>query len=153
MLKDLMKMKLSLSKLEMVVLGLYVAFLITYKMKLPSQITSFVDTVYGNVLVILLFGVLYMNFTPVVGIVGLLVAYELIRRSTNNVIVDEVVRETQSEEQKMVDMKEMNKDQQVNNPPTLEEETVGKIKDFAVSTGNNSDVEPLLHNLHNATNL
>ena len=153
MLKDLMKMKMPFGKVEMVVLALYVAFLITYKMKIPSQVSNLVDSVYGNVLVILVFGVLYMQFTPMVGIVGLLVAYELIRRSTNNVVVKEVVRETQSEQQKISDMKEMNKDQQVNNPPTLEEETVEKVKDFAVSKANASNVEPLLHDLHNATNL
>lgn len=153
MLKDLMKMKLPFGKVEMVVLALYVAFLITYKMKIPSQIANIVDSVYGNVLVILVFGVLYMNFSPMVGVVGLLVAYELIRRSSNNVIVKEVVRETQSEEQKLDNMKDMNKDQQVNKPPTLEEETVGKVKDFAVSKANSSSVEPLLHNLHNATSL
>lgn len=153
MLKDLMKMKMPFGKIEMVVFALYVAFLITYKMKIPSQVSNLVDSVYGNVLVILVFGVLYMQFTPMVGIVGLLVAYELIRRSTNSVVVKEVVRETQSEQQKISDMKEMNKDQQVNNPPTLEEETVEKVKDFAVSKANASNVEPLLHDLHNATNL
>tara|TARA_B110000444_G_scaffold255533_1_gene290091 strand:- start:83 stop:544 length:462 start_codon:yes stop_codon:yes gene_type:complete len=153
MLKDLMKMKMPFGKVEMVVLALYVAFLITYKMKIPSQVSNLVDSVYGNVLVILVFGVLYMQFNPMVGIVGLLVAYELIRRSTNSVVVKEVVRETQSEQQKISDMKEMNKDQQVNNPPTLEEETVEKVKDFAVSKANTSSVEPLLHDLHNATNL
>ena len=153
MLKDLMKMKLPFGKVEMIVLALYVAFLITYKMKIPSQIANIVDTVYGNVLVILVFGVLYMSFSPMVGVVGLLVAYELIRRSSISVVVKEVVRETQSEEQKITNMKEMNKDQQVNNPPTLEEETVGKIKDFALTKGDNSTVEPLLHDLHNATNV
>ena len=153
MLKDLMKMKLPFGKVEMIVLALYVAFLITYKMKIPSQFANIVDTVYGNVLVILVFGVLYMNFSPMVGVVGLLVAYELIRRSSISVVVKEVVRETQSEEQKITNMKEMNKDQQVNNPPTLEEETVGKIKDFALTKGDNSTVEPLLHDLHNATNV
>ena len=153
MLKDLMKMKLPFGKVEMIVLALYVAFLITYKMKIPSQIANIVDTVYGNVFVILVFGVLYMSFSPMVGVVGLLVAYELIRRSSISVVVKEVVRETQSEEQKITNMKEMNKDQQVNNPPTLEEETVGKIKDFALTKGDNSTVEPLLHDLHNATNV
>lgn len=153
MLKDLMKMKLPFGKVEMIVLALYVAFLITYKMKIPSQIANIVDTVYGNVLVILVFGVLYMSFSPMVGVVGLLVAYELIRRSSISVVVKEVVRETQSEEQKITNMKEMNKDQQVNNPPTLEEETVGKIKDFTLTKGDNSTVEPLLHDLHNATNV
>ncbi len=153
MLKDLMKMKMPFGKVEMVVLALYVAFLITYKMKIPSLVANLVDSVYGNVLVVLVFGVLYMQFNPMVGIIGLLVAYELIRRSSNSVVVKEVVRETQSEQQKISDMKEMNKDQQVNNPPTLEEETVGKVKDFAVSKANSSSVEPLLHDLHNATNL
>ena len=153
MLKDLMKMKLPFGKVEMFVLALYVAFLITYKMKIPSQLANVVDTLYGNVLVIIVFGVLYMNFSPMVGVVGLLVAYELIRRSSISVIVKEVVRETQSEEQKINNMKEMNKDQQVNNPPTLEEETVGKVKDFALTKGDNSTVEPLLHDLHNATNV
>jgi hypothetical protein len=153
MLKDLMKMKMPFGKVEMVVLALYVAFLITYKMKIPSLLANLVDSVYGNVLVILVFGVLYMHFNPMVGIVGLLVAYELIRRSSNIVVAKEVVRETQSEQQKISDMKEMNKDQQVNNPPTLEEETVGKVKDFAVSKANTSSVEPLLHDLHNATNI
>ena len=146
-------MKLPFGKVEMIVLALYVAFLITYKMKIPSQIANIVDTVYGNVLVILVFGVLYMSFSPMVGVVGLLVAYELIRRSSISVVVKEVVRETQSEEQKITNMKEMNKDQQVNNPPTLEEETVGKIKDFTLTKGDNSTVEPLLHDLHNATNV
>lgn len=153
MLKDLMKMKMPFGKVEMVVLALYVAFLITYKMKIPSLVANLVDSVYGNVLVVLVFGVLYMQFNPMVGIIGLLVAYELIRRSSNSVVVKEVVRETQSEQQKISDMKEMNKDQQVNKPPTLEEETVGKVKDFAVSKANSSSVEPLLHDLHNATNL
>ena len=146
-------LKLPFTNLETLVFVIYVAFLITYTMDIPAYIAKIVDTLYGNVLVILAFGTLYMSVNPIVGIVGLLVAYELIRRSSNYVNVEKVVKETQSESQKMQDMKEMNKDQQTNNPPTLEEESVSKIKDFAVGNPAESSVEPLLHNLHNATNV
>jgi hypothetical protein len=146
-------LKLPFTNLETLVFVIYVAFLITYKVDIPTCIANIVDTLYGNVLVILAFGTFYMSVNPIVGIVGLLVAYELIRRSSNNARIEKVVNETQSESQKMQDMKEMNKDQQTNNPPTLEEETVGEIKDFAVGNPVESSVEPLLHDLHNATNV
>ena len=146
-------LKLPFTNLETLVFVIYVAFLITYQIDIPAYIANIVDTLYGNVLVILAFGTLYMSVNPIVGIVGLLVAYELIRRSSNSARVEKVVRETQSESQKMQDMKEMNQDQQTNNPPTLEEETVGASKDFAVGNPAKSSVEPLLHDLHNATNV
>jgi cell division protein ZapA (FtsZ GTPase activity inhibitor) len=115
-------LKLPFTNLETLVFVIYVAFLITYKIDIPAYIANIVDTLYGNVLVILAFGTFYMSVNPIVGIVGLLVAYELIRRSSNSARIENVIKETQSESQKMQDMKEMNKDQQTNNPPTLEEE-------------------------------
>jgi len=153
MAKNLMSLKIPFTNLEMLALVIYVAFLITYKIDIPANIAKIVDTLYGNVLVILVFGTFYMSGHPIVGIVGLLVAYELIRRSSNTARIEKVINETQSETQKLQDMKEMNKDQQTNNPPTLEEETVGEIKDFVVGNPVESSVEPLLHDLHNATNV
>lgn len=146
-------LKLPFTNLETVIFVIYVAFLITYRVDIPAYIANMVDTLYGNVFVILVFGTFYMSVNPIVGIVGLLVAYELIRRSSNNARIEKVVHESASETQKMQDMKVMNEDQQTNNPPTLEEETVGEIKDFAVGKATASNVEPLLHDLHNATNV
>lgn len=139
--------------LDIVLLVVFLIFLITYDVTLPSSISNVIDSVYGNILVLVVFIIIFMNTNNFVGIIGFLVAYELIRRSTSTSKIPTSVPELPSEEEKIVKMVNYNADQQVKNPETLEEEAVENIEEYAIGEKIDTDVKPVLHKLHNATDV
>jgi len=139
--------------LDIVLLIVFLLFLITYDVTLPSSISNVIDTVYGNILVLVVFIIIFMNTNNIVGIVGFLVAYELIRRSTNTAKIPISVPELPSEEEKIVKMVNYNADQQIKNPETLEEQAVENVEEYAIGEKIDTDVKPILHKLHNATDV
>lgn len=88
----------------------------------PAFIADFVDTPYGKVVVIAFFLVLFSCCHPLVGILGLLVAYELIRRSSVATGSDALKKYVPSEEDKKSKLTTMNQF-----PYTLEQEVVKKM--------------------------
>lgn len=112
----------SLSALEIGILVLYIAFL-AMDMQPSDGIASFIDSPVGMtaVLVFILYMLFYMN--PIVGVLGIYVGYELIRRSaaSNNRVAMTMFTPTQ--ERKDAEFAEMN-------PPaerTLEEEMIAAM--------------------------
>lgn len=139
--------------LDIVLLVVFLIFLITYDVTLPSSISNVIDSVYGNILVLVVFIIIFMNTNNFVGVIGFLVAYELIRRSTSTSKIPTSVPELPSEEEKIVKMVNYNADQQVKNPETLEEEAVENVEEYAIGEKIDTDVKPVLHKLHNATDV
>ena len=81
---------------------------------------------------------------------GLLVAYELMRRSSisnSNILLRQ---EVPSEKSKKHEMEVLNKELK---KTTLEEEMVGQVKTYVSDENTPSNIKPLLSDLHNASNL
>ena len=86
--------------------------------KTPSSLANVIDTVYGKVVVIVLALILFVNSNPILGVLGLFVAFALIFRSMN----DAVDKYIPSEEKKMQQFTAFNQF-----PYTLEQEVVKKM--------------------------
>lgn len=138
-------MKLNIDPLEVVVFILFLLYLIM-QVKTPEMLKPFINDPVGMVIVVL--GVLYLLYYthPILGILGIFVAYELMKRSSKKHI-KHVRFESTTEKKKAKDMKKMN-------PPkyaTLEEKMVQKMvpikksQEYLVSS-----YKPVLQDTHSA---
>ena len=68
---------------EMVLFAVLVIY-IMFDISTPAMLAEHVDSVYGNIIVAILALSLFLSTHPVIGILGLFAAYELIKRSKHN---------------------------------------------------------------------
>lgn len=146
---DLLSHFRSLSKLEMVILALFAVY-IAVDIKMPESIASYIDSPLGMVGVLLVALFLFVYYNPILGVVGLFVAYEVVRRSArmNNRVPMMTYVPTQAK--KDAEIAEMNPSV----PTTLEEEMVAQMAPIGKSsliTYVSSDYKPVAENVHNAS--
>ena len=112
--------QLSASPLEVILFVLFVAYLV-FQPSTPPVLTPFVDNLFGTIVVISIALYMFLYMHPVLGVLGIFVAYELIRRtSTKTVAMIQYSPEQPEKDMKMMRM----------NPPkerTLEEAMVAKM--------------------------
>jgi len=139
----------SLSKME---IGMLVIFVIYLVMDIypPEMLASYLDTSIGMVGILLVTLYVFMNYNPILGVVFLFVAYEIVRRSArvNNRVP--MVQYTPSQSKKDAELAEMNPA-----PPTsLEEEVVDKMAPGGKSSlisYTMSHFKPVSTDIHNAS--
>ena len=66
---------------QLILAILFVIYLIM-GYKTPEPVANVVDTLIGKIVIIIIALALFANVNPVLGILGLLVAYDIIRRSS-----------------------------------------------------------------------
>ena len=76
---DIMKKENCSQMLLLIVLVIYIVF----NIKTPSSIAPYIDNIYSNVIIIVLAFFTLMHVNPILGIIALFAAYELIRRSAD----------------------------------------------------------------------
>ena len=149
-MKNLFKLKdLSFKSQDLLLTLVFVIYLIS-NAKIPLMLEKMIDTTSGNIVIIILALIVMVKFNPVVGVLGLLVAYELMRRSSisnSNILLRQ---EVPSEKSKKHEMEVLNKELK---KTTLEEEMVGQVKTYVSDENTPSNIKPLLSDLHNASNL
>mgnify|MGYP003996812437 FL=1 len=149
-LKNLMKSKdLNMSKADIVALVVLVAYLVS-NYELPIEVEEMLDTMMGNVVVVVAVMGVFVYGHPVVALLSVIAAYELLRRSAvgnSNIVLKQ---EVPSENTKMHEMKVMNKDVKKR---TLEEDVVSEMKPYVSGKTVSPDVKPVINNLHNASSL
>ena len=141
----------SLSKYEAILMVLFVIYLI-FDIQPPDAFAAVVDTPIGMVLVLLLTLMNFMKSNVILGVVGLFVAYEVVRRSArvNNRVPMEIY--TPSQMNKDIELIQMN-------PPeskSLEEEMVDKMAPVGKSsmiTFTMSEYKPIATETHNASTI
>jgi hypothetical protein len=141
----------SLSKYEAILLVLFIIYLI-FDIQPPDAFAAVVDTPIGMVLVLLLTLMNFMRSNVILGVVGLFVAYEVVRRSArvNNRVPMEIY--TPSQMNKDIELVQMN-------PPvdmSLEEEMVDKMAPVGKSsmiTFTMSEYKPIATETHNASTI
>jgi hypothetical protein len=139
----------SLSKME---IGMLIIFVIYLVMDIypPEMLASYLDTSLGMVGILLVTLYVFMNYNPILGVVFLFVAYEIVRRSArvNNRVP--MVQYTPSQAKKDAELAEMNPA-----PPTsLEEEIVDKMAPVGKSSlisYTMSQFKPVSTDIHNAS--
>lgn len=139
----------SLSALEIGILILFVIYLV-FDIYPTDTMAKYIDTPFGMVSVLIITLYMFISFSPVLGVIALFVAYEVIRRSAqiNNRVA--MIQYTPTQERKNVELAEMNPPQ----PTTLEEEmvaTMAPIGKSSMISYQTSEFKPVAEELHGAS--
>jgi hypothetical protein len=113
-------MGLSASPLEVILFVLFVVYLV-FQPSTPTVLTPFIDNLFGTIVVISLALYIFLYMNPILGVLGIFVAYELIRRTSTKTI--SMIQYSPEQPIKDMEMRRMN-------PPkerTLEESMVQKM--------------------------
>ena len=134
---------------ELVLVILFIIYLIL-GLKTPQPIASLVDSLFGKIIIILIVIYLFMYCNPILAVLSLFVAFDLIRRSSFASGIDALQKYEPSEQKKMSQFTAYNQF-----PYTLEQEVVAKMAPIAHSgySINPPSYKPLLENLHDAATL
>jgi prepilin signal peptidase PulO-like enzyme (type II secretory pathway) len=139
----------SLSALEIGILILFVIYLV-FDIYPTDTMAKYIDTPFGMASVLIITLYMFVSFSPVLGVIALFVAYEIIRRSAkiNNRVA--MIQYTPTQERKNVELAEMNAPQ----PTTLEEEmvaTMAPIGKSSMISYQTSEFKPVAEELHGAS--
>ena len=139
----------SLSALEIGILILFVIYLV-FDIYPTDTMAKYIDTPFGMASVLIITLYMFVSFSPVLGVIALFVAYEVIRRSAkiNNRVA--MIQYTPTQERKNVELAEMNAPQ----PTTLEEEmvaTMAPIGKSSMISYQTSEFKPVAEELHGAS--
>jgi len=163
--------KYKISTLEIIVFVAFIVYLI-FNVQTPSFLIGTVDSPLGVVIVMLLVLCLFIYTNPVLGILGLFVAYEMIRRSSMMVSGKvPMIQYTPTQIQKERHMTEMNIPKAFEQPMMLQEPLnhdsmnktqndteleVEMVKSMAPLMNSptsyvDTTFKPILENVHNAS--
>lgn len=114
-LKELMKAE----KRHQVVLGALFLVYIIFNINTPHSLALLVDNLYGTIIVVFLALTLFFAVNPVIAVLGVIAAVELLRRSKVSTGSSAMLNQLPTEDRKAFDMKAQNQF-----PMTLEEEVI-----------------------------
>lgn len=115
-------MKFLKTPFEYSLLVIYILFLI-FPIKIPNYIANIIDSPLGIVVLFLIAIALFVYVNPILGILYIFVAYELLRRSTKISGKSAYIEYTPTQNKKDAEMQKMNPPQE----RTLEETVVEKM--------------------------
>ena len=149
--KDLM---LKSNRHQLVLTILFIVFILL-DIKLPSNLAAAIDSPAGMTIVIIVFLALFCATNPILGFIGFIVAYELIRRSGVQTGSQSLTQYVISESSKTRQMESFNND--VNNNKlysSLEEEVVSNMVPYINKVNlDSSNVKPVLDKQHDAASI
>lgn len=152
----------SLSKLEITLFMIFIIYII-FPIQTPISISPYINHSFGIGMVIIITLYLLFYSTPVLGVLSLFVSYELLRRSSNNIIIKnnsnlpssiKSSRKTSSPAKtaEVVQNTVKNNDSKFS---SLEEEIINKNNPVGMSISNNSYIEssfkPLFEKIQGAS--
>ena len=116
--------------------------------KTPEPVANMVDTIVGKIVIILIVIYMFMHNNPILAILALFVAFDLMRRSSVSTGIDALKRYAPTEEKKSSQFSAFNQ-----YPYTLEQEVVKKMAPIVQSGSSMSKAsyKPLLDNLYDAS--
>jgi len=130
------------------VLAAILAIFIVMDIKVPPGVANLVDTIVGKVVVIMI-GLSLMGVNPLVGVLGVIAAYELIRRSSSSSNIFSSFDYIPNEESKSNEMQVYQ-----NNEITVEEEVIANmLPRTAADALDNPSYKPIQNKLHAAAKL
>jgi hypothetical protein len=137
-------MGLSASPLEVILFVLFVAYLV-FQPSTPPFLTPFVDNLFGTIVVISVALYMFLYMHPILGVLGIFVAYELIRRTSTKTVA--MIQYSPDQPIKDMEMMRMN-------PPkerTLEEAMVQKMAPISDGGVIVSDYAPVAGDVRGAS--
>ena len=141
----------SLSTLEIGILILFVIYLI-FDIYPTESMAQYIDTPIGMASILIITLYMFVSFSPILGVIALFVAYEVIRRSAkiNNRVA--IIQYTPTQERKNAELKEMNPVEAT----TLEEEMVATMAPIGQSnmiSYQTSEFKPVAQDTHGASSI
>ena len=131
-------------------LALIIIFIIYLIMgyKTPEPLAGMVDSVIGKIIIFIIVIYLFMHSNPILAVLSLFVAFDLIRRSSITTGIDALNRYAPSEAKRTSQFTAYNQF-----PYTLEQEVVTKMAPImrAGSSISQSSYKPVLNNLYDAS--
>ena len=117
-------------------------------LKTPQPIAFLVNNIVGKIVIFIIVIYMFLHMNPILAVISLVVAIDLIRRSSTTVYNDLLQTYIPSEENKMGQFTAFNQF-----PYTLEQEVVKKMAPIVQSGSvlNKASYHPLLDNLHDAS--
>jgi hypothetical protein len=146
------------------ILSLFFIVFLIMKFHIPEPLADTIDTIPGKFAVVAIAIMLFNYANPVLGVLGLFVAFELIRRSNVITPIGKVntIQYTPKQFEKDEEMIKMNTNTVsnvnpiVNSNKTLEEEIVSQMAPLGVSEPVGyfpTTFRPVSENVHNATTM
>lgn len=133
-------------------LALAILFIIYLIMgyKTPEPLANLIDTLVGKIVIFIMVIYFFMNANPILAVLSLFVAFDLIRRSSAATGIDALKQYLPTEEKKSSQFTAFNQF-----PYTLEQEVVKKMAPIVQSGSSLSkpSYKPLLENLHDASTI
>lgn len=129
-------------------LGILFAVYLIMGYPTPEPLANLVDTVVGKIFIFMIIIALFMYANPILAVLSLFVAFDLVRRSSIITGIDSLKKYMPTEEKKMSQFTAFNQF-----PYTLEQEVVSKMAPI-LQTGATlvkSSYTPLLEKLHDAS--
>jgi hypothetical protein len=134
---------------EFILIVLMIIYLVM-GFKTPELVANLVDNIIGKVVIILVIVYLFMHANPILAVVAALVAFDLMRRSSETTGLGALQAYAPSEQKKMSQFTAFNQF-----PYTLEQEVVAKMAPIVRSGSSltSASYKPLLNNLYDAASL
>ncbi len=116
--------------------------------KTPEPVANVVDSLVGKIVIFITVITLFMHANPILAVLSLFVAFDLIRRSSAATGIDALKKYLPTEEKKSSQFTAFNQF-----PYTLEQEVVKKMAPIVQSGSSltKPSYKPLLENLHDAS--
>jgi hypothetical protein len=134
---------------ELVLVILFIVYLVL-GLNTPEPVAGLVDSLAGKVIIILVVIYLFMHANPILAVLGLFVAFDLMRRSSLSTGIAALQQYAPSEIKKSSQFTAFNQF-----PYTLEQEVVAKMAPISKSgySINQASYKPLLDNTHEAASI
>lgn len=134
---------------ELVLMVFFIIYLIL-GLKTPEPIANLIDTLVGKIVIFIIVIYMFMHTNPILAVLSLFVAFDLIRRSSAATGIDALKKYAPSEEKKMSQFTAYNQF-----PYTLEQEVVAKMAPVSKSgfSLTQASYKPLLENQYDAASL
>lgn len=131
---------------QVILCVLFIVYLIM-GYKTPSSLATLIDNIYGKIIIVVISLILFANSNPVLGILGFIVAFDLIRRSSMSNGTAGLAQYGPTEQKKSSNLSALNQF-----PYTLEQEIVKKMAPINKSpdTQSPADYRPILDELYDA---
>jgi len=139
----------SFSQLELLLLGIFILYIVL-PIQTPSFLSGAIHSSLGMLSIFIITVFLFFHVNPVLAVVYIFVAYELLRRSSNNTGHVTLMQYTPTQAKKDVELKAMNPPQH----ETLEEQIVQKMAPIGYSDPSiftDSSFKPVADNTKNAS--
>jgi hypothetical protein len=118
--------------------------------KTPEPIANVVDTLVGKIVIFVIVIFMFMHTHPILAVLGLFVAFDLLRRASSATGIDALQKYLPTEEKKTSQFTAFNQF-----PYTLEQEVVKKMAPIVQSGSSltKASYMPILDNLHDASQI